>query len=55
MLINELDDKFRSWTRQIANTGNRRADKDRISVTAPVAGAFVAVTLVGLLSYFGYR
>ena len=55
MLINELDDKFRSWTRQITDTSNKRADRGRVSFTAMGAGAVVAVTLVALLGYFGYR
>jgi len=50
MLINELHEKLR----RIADTENKRADSGRISVTAVGVGAFVAVTLIALLSYIGY-
>ena len=52
MLINELDDKFRSLTRRIADTGNKRADSGKVSFTAMGAGAVVAGAVAALLLYF---
>ena len=55
MLINELDDKFRSLTRRIADTGNKRADSGKVSFTAMGAGAAVAGVVAALLLYFAHH
>ena len=55
MLINELDDKFRSLTRRIADTDNKRADSGKVSFTAMGAGAVVAGAVAALLLYFAHH
>jgi hypothetical protein len=55
MLINELDDKFRSLTRRIADTDNKRADSGKVSFTAFGVGAAVTAVLAAALAvYFGH-
>jgi hypothetical protein len=55
MLINELDDKFRSLTRRIADTNHKRADSGKVSFTAMGAGAAVAGVVAALLLYFAHH
>ena len=51
MLINELHDKLR----RIVDADNKRADTERVPVTAMAAGTAIAAALFALLSYFSFH
>jgi hypothetical protein len=55
MLINELDDKFRSLRRRIADADNKRTDSGKVLFTAMGAGAAVAGAVAALLLYFAHH